>query len=138
MFRLVLYISIIFIALPGIVYELIIATSASYLLGNSIYHFSITIGIYMSAMGIGAWISKKIVADLLNKFIYLEIFISIIGGFSAMLMYATYSYGYSNVVFFGITIIIGILVGIELPILMRIMKEECDFKSSVADALSLD
>ena len=49
----VLLFSILIVALCGIVYELIIGTVSSYLLGNSVYQFSLTIGVFMFAMGLG-------------------------------------------------------------------------------------
>lgn len=39
------------VALCGIVYELLIDTVYSYLLGDSVRQFSITIGLFMAAMG---------------------------------------------------------------------------------------
>ena len=53
----VLMFSVFVVALCGIVYELIIASVASYLLGNSVFQFSITIGLFMFAMGIGSYLS---------------------------------------------------------------------------------
>ena len=48
------------ISICSIIYELIISSISSYLLGDSITQFSITIGLYMFAMGIGSYLSKKI------------------------------------------------------------------------------
>jgi spermidine synthase len=45
--------SIFIIATCGLIYELIIGTLSSYLLGDSIFQFSITIGFFLTAMGIG-------------------------------------------------------------------------------------
>ena len=42
----ILLISILIVALCGIAYELIIGTVSSYLLGNSVYQFSLTIGLF--------------------------------------------------------------------------------------------
>ena len=53
-----LLLSVCLIAVCAIVYELVIAALSSYLLGNSIYQFSITIGLFMSSMGIGSFLSK--------------------------------------------------------------------------------
>ncbi|MEO0320177.1 MAG: hypothetical protein AAF199_04695, partial [Pseudomonadota bacterium] len=52
--------SIVVVALCGIVYELIIGAVSSYLLGNSVYQFSITIGFFMFAMGAGSFVSQYI------------------------------------------------------------------------------
>ncbi|RWX45448.1 hypothetical protein H206_00898 [Candidatus Electrothrix aarhusensis] len=50
----VLQVSVLVVALCGIVYELLIATVSAYLLGDSVRQFSITIGLFMAAMGLGA------------------------------------------------------------------------------------
>ncbi len=56
-----------FVAIASIVYELIMAGISSYLLGNSVYQFSITIGLFMTAMGLGSLFSKKIENNLMSK-----------------------------------------------------------------------
>ena len=53
-----LFISVFIIAICGLIYELSVGALSSYLLGNSVTHFSITIGLFMSAMGVGSFWSK--------------------------------------------------------------------------------
>ena len=72
--------SILIVALCGIVYELIIGAVSSYLLGNSVYQFSITVGFFMFAMGIGSYISQFIRENLLHYFVMVEIALAVIGG----------------------------------------------------------
>ena len=69
----VLMLSVLVVALCGITYELIIATVSSYLLGNSVYQFSITIGLFMFAMGLGAYLTKRLERDLVSSFVVIEI-----------------------------------------------------------------
>ena len=58
-------IAAIFIAgLCSIVYELLIGTVSSYFKGDSVVQFSLTIGIYMAALGVGAWLSRFIPDDI--------------------------------------------------------------------------
>ena len=77
-----LLITTLLISICSIIYELLISSISSYLQGDSILQFSITIGLYMSAMGIGSYISKYIKNNLFNKFIFIEMSIGILGGFS--------------------------------------------------------
>ena len=65
----ILLLSISIVALCGIVYELIIGTVSSYLLGNSVYQFSLTIGFFMFAMGVGSYLSKFIRSNLIENFV---------------------------------------------------------------------
>ena len=62
--RVVLLGSVFVVAACGLVYELISATMASYLLGDSVTQWSLVIGVYMSAMGLGSWLSKYVVQKL--------------------------------------------------------------------------
>ena len=60
-------------------YELIISAVSSYLLGNSTLQYSITIGLYMAALGIGSYISKYFHKNLFNIFVTIELSIVIVG-----------------------------------------------------------
>jgi len=70
------------IAVSGLIYELLNSTLSAYLLGDSVYHFSLVIGLFMSAMGVGAWLSRFIEQHLERAFVRLQLAISLLGGFS--------------------------------------------------------
>ena len=55
-----LYINVFVVAICGLVYELLAGTMGSYLLGDSVTQFSLVIGLYLSAMGVGAWLSRRL------------------------------------------------------------------------------
>lgn len=82
-----LIISVFIAGLCSIIYELLISTTSSYFLGDSIKQFSITIGVYMAAMGLGAFLSKFIKTHLLAKFIEVELVLGFIGGCDRRMMY---------------------------------------------------
>ena len=46
------------VAVAGLIYELIAGAVSSYLLGDSVTQFSLVIGIFMTSMGLGAWVSR--------------------------------------------------------------------------------
>lgn len=135
----VLQVSVLVVALCGIAYELIIATVSSYLLGNSVYQFSITIGLFMFAMGIGSYLTKRIDTHLVTRFVKIEIVVALIGGLSSTMLFLVYPYRsfYSPVMYTQI-IVIGTLVGLEIPILTRILSRREELKESIAHVLSLD
>lgn len=128
------------IAICGIIYELIIGAISSYLLGDSVKQYSITIGLFMSAMGIGSYLTKRFKHNLFDTFVMIELLIGLVGGISAVFLFA--SYGYSNtyyLVMYGTIIVIGILVGLEIPILTRIIEEnEHNLRITIANVLSFD
>lgn len=131
--------SVMIVALCGIVYELIIAAVSSYLLGNSVYQFSMTIGFFMFAMGIGSYISKWFQNDLVATFINVEIAVALIGGFCSSILFLMFPYSTMyRPVMFGLIILIGTCVGLEIPLLARILSRSTEWKESIANVLSLD
>ena len=64
-----LYLNVLVIATCGLIYELLAGTLASYVLGDSVTQFSLVIGVYLSAMGVGAWLSGLLVGNLARRFI---------------------------------------------------------------------
>ena len=134
-----LLISIFFISVCGISYELLFGTVSSYLLGDTILQFSLVIGIFMSSMGLGSYISRYIEKNLLDTFIHIEIWIGITGGFAAAILFfafaCTESYSF---IMYLLLIVVGTLVGLEIPLVTRIVKEYGTLKITLARVLSLD
>lgn len=132
--------SILIVALCGIVYELIIGAVSSYLLGNSVYQFSITVGFFMFAMGVGSYISQFIRQNLLHYFVMVEIALAVIGGICSITLFLTFPFSpfMYRTVMFAFILSIGTLVGFEIPILTRILAQEDGTRKSIANVLSLD
>ena len=68
----VLFLNVLVMATCGLVYELLAGTLASYVLGDSVTQFSLVIGIYLFAMGVGAWLSRFIDQGLVRCFVEIE------------------------------------------------------------------
>ena len=136
----VLYLSVGIIATCGIVYELIIGSASSYLLGDSVWQFSITIGLFLSAMGLGSWLSQLVKTRLFATFIATELAIALVGGTSALLLFFGYTAApdaYSALQY-GLTLVIGTMVGLEIPLLMRMLENRAELRYNAAYVLSLD
>ena len=134
-----LLISVFVIASCGLVYELIAGTLASYLLGDSVTQFSTVIGTYLFAMGIGSWLSRYVVRGLIARFIQIELAVGILGGFSAPVLFLIFAWGgVFRLALYGLVLIVGILVGLEIPLIMRILKQQFAFRELVAQVLTLD
>ncbi len=137
--RSLLFLTVLVIATCGLVYELIVGTLASYLLGDSVTQFSTVIGVYLSALGIGAWLSRFIDKGLGQRFVEIELAVALAGGVSAPFLFATFSSGASfRVALYGIVLLVGTLVGLEIPLLLRIMKGQLAFKDLVSRVLTFD
>jgi spermidine synthase len=135
----ILFLNVLVIAACGLIYELLAGTVASYVLGDSVTQFSLIIGLYLSALGAGAWLSRFIDRDLAARFVDVELGVALIGGLSAPLLFLGFSrLEWFHLFLYSIVFAIGTLVGLELPILMRILKEQLDFKELVSRVLSFD
>lgn len=136
----VLLFSILIVALCGIVYELIIGTVSSYLLGNSVYQFSLTIGFFMFAMGLGSWISKYFDHNYIRNFVTIEIAIALVGGISSTLLFMAFPFARPlyELTMYSLILIIGALVGMEIPILTTLLSQKSEIRDSIANVMSLD
>lgn len=134
-----LFLNVIIIATCGLIYELLAGTVSSYVLGDSVTQFSLIIGIYLFAMGAGSWLSRFIDRGLAAKFIDVELGVALVGGFSAPLLFLAFAnLSYFGVILYTMVFVIGALVGLEIPLLMRILKDQLDFKELVSRILALD
>jgi spermidine synthase len=134
-----LFLNVLVVGTCGLVYELLAGTLASYVLGDSVTQFSLIIGLYLSAMGVGAWLSGKLERNLAMRFLDVELGVAIIGGLSAPILLLSFArLSWFPVVLYGLVFIIGTLVGLELPILMRICQDRLSFKELVSRFLTFD
>lgn len=137
--QLLLLISIFVIAACGLVYQLIVSTMASYLLGDSVTQFSTIIGAYLFAMGIGSYLSKFISRGLVRVFVQVELLIGIFGGFSSALLYYSFDrVDHFRLLMYFVVVVIGTLVGLEIPILMRILENKVKFSLLVSKVFTFD
>jgi spermidine synthase len=127
------------VATCGLIYELIAGTLASYLLGDSVTQFSTIIGTYLFAMGIGSWLSRFIHNNLLTWFIRVELLVGMIGGFSAGMLFVLFEQiVYFRVLLYFLVVITGTLVGLEIPLLMRVLKDRIHFDELVSRIFTFD
>lgn len=137
-----LIISVFIVASCGLAYELIIAALASYLLGDSILQFSSIIGLYLFAMGIGAHLTRYIKdEDTLSRFIEIELLVGLAGGLSALFLFVAFGLASApfRTLLYGLVLIIGIIVGMEMPLVMRILNhQQSNFKELISKVLTFD
>ncbi|NTV13443.1 MAG: polyamine aminopropyltransferase [Desulfobulbaceae bacterium] len=138
--RLAFLASVFVIASCGLAYELVAGALASYLLGDSVTQFSTVIGTYLFAMGIGSWLSKFIVNRLALRFVQIELLVGVLGGISAVSLFMLYAW--VDVTFrlalYLMVLLIGILVGLEIPLVMRILRQHVGFRDLVSQVLTFD
>lgn len=127
------------LALGGIIYELIIGTVSSYLLSDSVLQFSLTIGFMLFGMGIGSLISPKYVERPESSFILNECLIALIGANAPVLFFWVFNRGLNLYpLFFIVVIVIGIFIGLEIPLMFSLLRAKEDGAKILSRILSLD
>ena len=136
----VLLVSVFVVAACGLVYELIGGAVASYLLGDSVLQFSTVIGCYLFAMGVGSWLSRWLVSALPAHFFRIELLLAVMGGFlpAVLFLYHGVAPEGFRIVLYGMIFLIGLLVGLEIPLVMRLLKQHYALKDLVAQVLTVD
>ena len=125
-----LFLSVLLIAACGLIYELVAGTLASYLLGDSVFQFSTVIGSYLFAMGIGSFLSRLVNRQLIARFIEIELMVGVVGGFSSSVLFLAFAYTQSfRLVLYFVVILVGTLVGLEIPL-------SCEFRDRSISAMS--
>src|SRR3954451_3438279 len=137
--------SVFVVAACGLVYELAAGTLASYLLGDSILQFSTVIGTYLFAMGVGSWLSRCLERQLVAQFLRIELLVGLIGGLMPAALFALQSLATPSFRFalYALVLAVGILVGLEIPLVMRILKRHAGgasggLKTLVSQVLTFD
>ena len=123
----------------GIVAEYTLSTLATYFIGNSIFQWTMIVSLMLFCMGLGSRLSKLITKNLIQNFLILEASLSIIVAFSSVLVYTLAAISqYYGIVIYSLSMIIGLLIGIEIPLVVRINKEYEDLKSNISSILEKD
>ncbi|HYL62058.1 MAG TPA: polyamine aminopropyltransferase [Candidatus Methylomirabilis sp.] len=134
-----LFISVLLVAACGLIYELVAGTLASYLVGDSVFQFSTIIGTYLFAMGIGSALSRYLNRGLVHRFVWIELLLGIIGGFSSAILMLAFAFTQGfELILYAIVVVMGVLVGLEIPLLMRIVRDRYHFRDVIAHVLTFD
>ncbi|MCW3796877.1 polyamine aminopropyltransferase [Sphingomonas sp. BN140010] len=136
---LILLFSVFVVATCGLVYELLAGTLASYLLGDSVTQFSTVIGTYLFAMGIGSWLSRYIREQELLAFVRVELLLALIGGWLPAALFILFPLASDfRVALYGLVLLIGVFVGLEIPLLIRILRHRFALRELVSTVLTYD
>src|SRR5690606_33354301 len=134
-----LFVAVLIIATCGLIYELLAGTLASYLLGDTITQFSTVIGVYLFSMGVGSWLSRFVERHVPRRFVQVELAVALVGGALAPILFLTFTFTDAfRLILYGSVFVIGALVGLEIPLLLRILKDTVRFKDLVGQVLAVD
>ncbi len=125
--------------LSGIVAEYILSTLATYFLGDSVFQWTMILSIMLFSMGLGARLSMNLDSKILEKFLIAEFLLTLLTSTAAL---ATYFFmGFTEhigIIIYGFSISIGLLIGMEIPLVTRINEENEELRTNIAGVLEND
>ena len=131
--------SVFVVASCGLIYELLAGTLSTYLLGSSVTQFSLVIGLFLSAMGLGSFLSRFVRHRLIVAFLSIEIAIGVVGGSATLLLFVAFATVGSYIpLLVLVSVAVGTLVGLEIPLLVRIMRHQFSLRTLVGNVLAID
>lgn len=135
-----LLVSVFVVAACGLVYELVAGAQASYLLGDSVLQFSTVIGAYLFAMGIGSFLSRYLVDALPAHFLRIELLVGLIGGLMPAMLFLIHAFAPAPFrwALYAMVGVVGVLVGLEIPLVMRILRRGYGMRELVSQVLTFD
>lgn len=135
----VLKIALFLTGISGIVAEYVLSTLASYFLGNSIVQWTMILSTMLFSMGLGSRISKSIKSRLVEKLIIVEFSLSILTSLAALLVYTVSAYtNYTGFFIYLMSIAIGVLIGLEIPLVTRINENYESLRVNIASVMEWD
>lgn len=133
----------------GLAIELLLGTLTSYLVGNPALSYGVAVGGFLAAMGLGSYLSRWIARqaidaqqeqiDLLTAFVKLELWIAPLSALLPIALFAVFVV--NGPVWIGltlVTLILGTLAGLEIPILTRLLEPQSNIRNAIAGVLALD
>ena len=125
--------------LAGIVAEYTLSTLATYFLGDSVFQWTMIVSIMLFSMGLGSRISKSFKDHLLEKFIFIEFSLSVVASCVTILVYTTFAFYQSTVfIIYGLSITLGLMIGMEIPLVIRLNEQFQSLRFNVSSALEND
>lgn len=123
----------------GIVTEYMLATLATYFLGDSVVQWTLILSVMLFSMGLGSRISKFINVDIFTTFIAMEFLLSMVVSFSSLSTYSIAAFSkYTGFYIYTMAIITGLLIGLELPLAVRLNERFQELKVNISSILEKD
>lgn len=135
----ILKFSIFCTGITGITAEYIMATLASWCLGDAVTQWALVISLMLFAMGIGSQLSRTYEKNLCDTFILIEFTLALLVSLSTIAVYTLFGLT-EHLAFFIylLAFLIGLLVGLELPLATRLNAQHENLKTNLSTMLSKD
>lgn len=132
----------------GLAAELLLGTLASYLVGNQALAYGVAVGGFLAAMGLGAYLSRfigckrspqPVQQTLLVRFFQVEIAVAPLTALLPLGLFALFTV--DGPLWLGLilaTLLLGVLAGMEVPLLTRLIELDQGVRDALAGVLALD
>lgn len=116
-----------------------LCTLATYFLGNAVVQWTLMMSLMLFAMGVGSRLSRHCSAHLLDTFVALEFGLSVLCAGAAAAAYGLSPFVYNvGVVIYPLGMAIGLLVGLEIPLITRVNAAYEELHVNIASVLEKD
>jgi len=119
------YSSALIAAFSGVAYELLLANYATYLLGATIFQYSLVISLMMASMGVGALLMHRWRYPGLETFLGVEITLAVLAAVALPILYRVFAAGIDPRAVIGIFVVgMGVCIGMEIPLLNQMNQSK--------------
>ena len=129
----------------GLVLELLLVAQASYLMGDATLATGVVVGTFLAAMGLGAWFTEFIAVKgqplnrLLRALVLVEITLCPLCLFGPVTLFLLFAIGAPLwIAIVLLTLMVGLLGGMELPLITRMLETQDQLRRALARVLALD
>ena len=133
--------SMFFTGASGFVIQNILSVTASSILGNTFVQFGVTTSLMLGAMGLGGALQKYITQNLLEKFVVIEMILTLLTAFAPIGLYFSYVImpEHFTLIQYSWIIAVGLLIGLEIPLISRINeKYQPELGENMASIFTMD
>src|SRR5271169_4582053 len=135
----VVYLTVLVVSSAGLVFELLFGTVASYLLGDSITQFATLTGLFLSAMGVGAWLTRHVETLVARRLVDCQLAAALVGGITTPVLFLAFARtAMFRAILFGLVALTGTLTGALVPLLLRLLRRRLTVRVLTAKVLMLD
>jgi len=136
---LILKVAIFATGCAGIVAEFVLSTLATYLLGDAVFQWTVVMSLMLFAMGLGSRFSRRFGRNLLDAFILIEFTLSLLCASSSVIAYGLAGrVANLNLLIYSLALGIGLLIGLEIPLVTRINQAYEELKTNIAGVMEKD
>jgi spermidine synthase len=135
----IVYLTVLIASSVGLVFELLAGTIASYLLGDTVTQLATVTGVFLTSLGMGAWLTRYLTLRPADRFLECQIASALTGGLTGPLLFLTFSRTTTLLpILYGLVALTGVLTGVQIPLMLRVLRRRSSFRELTARMLTVD